>query len=117
MLVKAKFAVEALPVAAVGGPSNRQKDSVATFVVDAGEEWSHARRGSGCAVVFASFQVDGSRTTIIEICGVRFRPTRGSRPWASFLCNPGRTELGDAPPRDRLGACLAGASQHGFSRG
>ena len=45
-----------------------------------GKEWSRPLRGSGREVTFASFQVHGSQTTIIEIGGARLGLTAGPIP-------------------------------------
>ena len=76
-LVPAKFAVDALPASGLAGVSKAQKDNLDTLVLEAGKEWSRPLRGSGREVTFASFQVYGSQTTIIEIGGARLGLTAG----------------------------------------
>ena len=75
-----KFAVDALPVNGLTGVIKAQKDNLDTLVLDAGKEWSRPLRGSGREVTFASFQVYGSQTTIIEIGGARLGLTAGPIP-------------------------------------
>lgn len=48
--------------------------------IGVGKEWSRPLRGSGREVTFASFQVHGSQTTIIEIGGARLGLTAGPIP-------------------------------------
>ena len=79
-LVPAKFAVDALPANGIAGVSKPQKDNLYTLVLEAGKEWSRPLRGSGREVTFASFQVYGSQTTIIEIGGARLGLTAGPIP-------------------------------------
>ena len=79
-LTAAKFAVDALPANGVAGVSKPQKDNLDTVVLEAGKEWSRPLRGSGREVTFASFQVYGSQTTIIEIGGARLGLTAGPIP-------------------------------------
>ena len=73
----ATFAVDALPASGLAGVSKAQKDNLDTLVLEAGKEWSRPLRGSGREVTFASFQVYGSQTTIIEIGGARLGLTAG----------------------------------------
>ena len=70
-LATAKFAVDALPANGLAGVSKALKDKLDILMLDAGKEWSRPLRGSGRDVTFASFQVYGSQTTIIEIGGAR----------------------------------------------
>ena len=79
-LVETKFAVDALPANGLAGVSKAQKDNLDTLVLDAGKDWSRSLRGSGREVTFASFQVYGSQTTIIEIGGARLGLTAGPIP-------------------------------------
>jgi hypothetical protein len=79
-LVPATFAVDALPANGIAGVSKPQKDNLDTLVLEAGKEWSRPLRGSGHEVTFASFQVYGSQTTIIEIGGARLGLTAGPIP-------------------------------------
>jgi hypothetical protein len=79
-LATAKFAVDALPTNGVAGVSKALKDNLDTLVLDAGKEWSRPLRGAGREVTFASFQVYGSQTTIIEIGGARLGLTAGPIP-------------------------------------
>ena len=79
-LVQTKFAVDALPVAGLSGVSKAQKDNLDTLVIEAGKEWARPLRGAGREVTFASFQVYGSQTTIIEIGGARLGLTAGPIP-------------------------------------
>ena len=79
-LVETKFAVDALPANGIAGVSKAQKDNLDTLVLDAGKDWSRSLRGSGREVTFASFQVYGSQTTIIEIGGARLGLTAGPIP-------------------------------------
>ena len=79
-LVPAKFAVDALPASGLAGVSKAQKDNLDTLVLEAGKEWSRPLRGSSREVTFASFQVYGSQTTIIEIGGARLGLTAGPIP-------------------------------------
>ena len=79
-LVPAKFAVDALPANGIAGVSKAQKNNLDTLVLEAGKEWSRPLRGSGREVTFASFQVYGSQTTIIEIGGARLGLTAGPIP-------------------------------------
>ena len=79
-LVPAKFAVDALPASGLAGVSKAQKDNLDTLVLEAGKEWSRPLRGSAREVTFASFQVYGSQTTIIEIGGARLGLTAGPIP-------------------------------------
>jgi len=99
-LVPAKFAVDALPANGLAGVSKAQKDNLDTLVLDAGRDWSRPLRGSGREVTYASFQIYGSQTTIIEIGGARLGltgsqlqgglqlmyddSTSGSPQWKSF---------------------------------
>ena len=76
-LVPSKFAIDALPANGIAGVSKAQKDNLDTLVLEAGKEWSRPLRGSGREVTFASFQVYGSQTTIIEIGGARLGLTAG----------------------------------------
>lgn len=79
-LVETKFAVDALPASGLAGVSKAQKDNLDTLVLEAGKEWSRPLRGSAREVTFASFQVYGSQTTIIEIGGARLGLTAGPIP-------------------------------------
>ncbi len=79
-LVSSKFAVDALPANGLAGVSKALKDNLDTLVLDAGKEWSRPLRGAGREVTFASFQVYGSQTTIIEIGGARLGLTAGPIP-------------------------------------
>ena len=79
-LGETKFAVDALPANGIAGVSKAQKDNLDTLVLDAGKEWSRPLRGSGREVTFASSQVYGSQTTIIEIGGARLGLTAGPIP-------------------------------------
>jgi hypothetical protein len=79
-LVPAKFALDALPASGLAGVSKAQKDNLDTLVLEAGKEWSRPLRGSSREVTFASFQVYGSQTTIIEIGGARLGLTAGPIP-------------------------------------
>ena len=79
-LVETKFAVDALPANGLAGVSKAQKDNLDTLVLDAGKDWSRSLRGSGREVTFASFQVYGSQTTIIEVGGARLGLTAGPIP-------------------------------------
>ena len=79
-LVPSKFAVDALPANGLAGVSKALKDNLDTLVLDAGKEWSRPLRGAGREVTFASFQVYGSQTTIIEIGGARLGLTAGPIP-------------------------------------
>ena len=79
-LTAAKFAVDALPANGIAGVSKPQKDNLDTLVLEAGKEWSRPLRGSAHEVTFASFQVYGSQTTIIEIGGARLGLTAGPIP-------------------------------------
>jgi hypothetical protein len=79
-LTAAKFAMDALPANGVAGVSKALKDNLDTLVLDAGKEWSRPLCGAGREVTFASFQVYGSQTTIIEIGGARLGLTAGPIP-------------------------------------
>ena len=79
-LVPSKFAVDGLPASGVAGVSKSLQDKLDTLVIEAGKEWSRPLRGSGREVTFASFQVYGSQTTIIEIGGARLGLTAGPIP-------------------------------------
>jgi hypothetical protein len=79
-LLPAKFAVDALPASGFAGAFKSLQDNLDTLVLDAGKEWSRSLRGSGREVTFASFQVYGSQTTIIEIGGARLGLTAGPIP-------------------------------------
>ena len=79
-LVETKFSVDALPANGLAGVSKAKKDNLDTLVLDAGKEWSRSLRGSGREVTFASFQVYGSQTTIIEVGGARLGLTAGPIP-------------------------------------
>jgi hypothetical protein len=59
-------------LSAVGGQGNkRQKDTVDFIDIAAGKEWSRSLRGSPNDVVFVSFQIYASQTTIVEVGGAR----------------------------------------------
>ncbi|MSU68228.1 MAG: hypothetical protein EXS40_06575 [Opitutaceae bacterium] len=75
-----KFAIDALPANGLAGVSKAQNDNLDTLVLDAGKEWSRPLRGSGRELTFASFQVYGSQTTIIEIGGARLGLKAGPIP-------------------------------------
>ena len=79
-LATAKFAVDALPANGLAGVSKALKDNLDTLVLDAGKAWSRPLRGAGREVTFASFQVYGSQTTIIEVGGARLGLTEGPIP-------------------------------------
>ena len=79
-LVPTKFAIDALPANGVAGVSKALKDNLDTLVLEAGKEWSRTLRGSAREVTFASFQIYGSQTTIIEIGGARLGLTAGPIP-------------------------------------
>jgi hypothetical protein len=79
-LVPSKFAFDGLPASGLAGVSNSLQDKLDTLVIEAGKEWSRPLRGSGREVTFASFQVYGSQTTIIEIGGARLGLTAGPIP-------------------------------------
>jgi hypothetical protein len=79
-LLPAKFAVDALPASGFAGAFKSLQDNLDTLVLDAGKEWSRSLRGAGREVTFASFQVYGSQTTIIEIGGARLGLTAGPIP-------------------------------------
>jgi hypothetical protein len=79
-LVPAKFSVDTLPAESLAGVSKAQKDTLDTLVIEAGKEWSRPLRGAGREVTFASFQVYGSQTTIVEIGGARLGLTAGPIP-------------------------------------
>ena len=79
-LVPATFAVDALPGSWFAGVFKSLQDNLDTLVIEAGKEWSRPLRGAGREVTFASFQVYGSQTTIIEIGGARLGLTAGPIP-------------------------------------
>jgi hypothetical protein len=79
-LVTTTFAVDTLSANGLAGVSKAQKDNLGTLVLDAGKDWSRSLRGLGREVTFASFQVYGSQTTIIEIGGARLGLTAGPIP-------------------------------------
>ena len=73
----AKITVDDLPAAGVAGVSKGQKNQADYLALDPGKAYSRPLRGSGREVTFASFQVSGSQTTIIEIGGARLGLTAG----------------------------------------
>jgi len=79
-LVPATCAVDALAVSGFAGVFKSLQDNLDTLVLDAGKEWSRPLRGAGREVTFASFQVYGSQTTIVEIGGARLGLTAGPIP-------------------------------------
>jgi hypothetical protein len=79
-LVPATCAVDALAASGFAGVFKSLQDNLDTLVLDAGKEWSRPLRGAGREVTFASFQVYGSQTTIIEIGGARLGLTAGPIP-------------------------------------
>ena len=79
-LVPANFSVDTLPAESLAGVSKAQKDTLDTLVIEAGKEWSRPLRGAGREVTFASFQVYGSQTTMIEVGGARVGLTAGPIP-------------------------------------
>ena len=79
-LLPAKFAVDALPANGVAGVSKALKDNLDTLVLEAGKEWSRTLRGSAREATFASFQIYGSQTTMIEVGGARLGLTAGPIP-------------------------------------
>jgi hypothetical protein len=79
-LAKARFAVDALATNGLAGVSKSLQDKLDTLVIEDGKEWSRPLRGSGREATFASFQVYGSQTTIIEIGGARLGLTAGPIP-------------------------------------
>ena len=73
----AKITVDDLSAAGIVGVAKEQKNNVDYLTLDAGKVWSRPLRGSGREATFASFQVYGSQTTIIEIGGARLGLTAG----------------------------------------
>ena len=76
-LTSSKFSVDPLPAAGTAGVAKGQKNNAAYLALDPGKAYSRPLRGSGREVTFASFQVYGSQTTIIEIGGARLGLTAG----------------------------------------
>ena len=76
-LAAGRVSVDDLSAAGIVGVAKEQKNNVDYLTLDAGKVWSRPLRGSRRDVTFASFQVLGSQTTIIEIGGARLGLTAG----------------------------------------
>jgi hypothetical protein len=74
------FAVDELAVGGTDGVYKGRKDTVDYLKVNQGREWSRSLRGSFDAMVFVSFQVNASQTTVVDIAGARIGVTASPVP-------------------------------------
>ena len=70
-LVANKFSIDELSPSGVAGASKSKNGDVDVLALDAGKEWSRPLRGAPRDVVFVSFQLYASPSTILDIAGVR----------------------------------------------
>jgi len=76
-LAAAKVTLDDLSSAGVAGATKGRKDNADYLALEAGREYSRPLRGNAREVTFASFQVYGSHTTVIEIGGARLGLSAG----------------------------------------